>query len=61
MLAMFFQAFDFSTDDISGNVITKFNFCFTFYIFLVLLILDVIYLVLEKHYKVNELVDMSKS
>lgn len=50
MLAMFFQAFQFNTDDISGNVITKFNLCFTFYIFLILLIIDIAYRILDWHF-----------
>lgn len=49
-LAMLFQAFNFSNDDISGKIITEFDLCFNFYIFLALLILDIVYLVLEWYY-----------
>lgn len=49
-LAMFFQAFNFNTDDISGKVMTEFDLCFNFYIFLVLLILDIVFLILEWYY-----------
>ena len=46
-LAMFFQAFQFEDMETSG---VGFSLCFNFYIFLILLILDVVYLILEKHY-----------
>ena len=46
-LAMFFQAFQFEDMETSG---VGFSLCFNFYIFLVLLILDIVYLALEKHY-----------
>ncbi len=57
---MFLQGFNCEIKDVNTMEVTV-DFCFTFYIFLILLILDVVYLVLEKHYKVSELVDTSKS
>ncbi len=60
VLVMFLQGFNCEIKDVNTMEVTV-DFCFTFYIFLILLILDVVYLVLEKHYKVSELVDTSKS
>ena len=51
VLVMFLQGIGFLMDDIDANTVKlSTNFCFTFYIFLVLLVLDVVYLILEKHY-----------
>lgn len=53
LLTMLIQGIYF---DMMHNKTHKLDLCPTFYIFLVLLILDVVYLVLEKHYKVKELI-----
>lgn len=53
LLTMLIQGIYF---DMMHNKTHKLDLCPTFYIFLILLILDIVYLVLEKHYKVKELI-----